>query len=176
MAGFLVTFMPGLQGDPSPTCLPNLVFPRWEHFSVSFPCHRPIYWASGHSPKTSGFPDAVLEAAEALVELGKENPYPSLPFPSLKQDLIWYLRGLEQGALHLLRFTYLVPLALWRNFSFAFLLILWVLLCFSKLGSVQEGGGKQGVYLCVASASCVECSFSYYSGAGVEATSPTLLA
>lgn len=47
-------------------------------------------------------PDAVLEAAEGLVEFGKDNPHPSLPLPSLKQDLIWYLRGLEQGALSLL--------------------------------------------------------------------------
>ena len=36
---------------------------------------------------------------------------------------------------------------------------------FSKMGSVQEGGDEQGIYLCVVSASCVECVFSEDSGA-----------
>lgn len=38
------------------------------------------------------------------------------------------------------------------------------------------GGGQQGVYLCVVSASFLPCSFSQCGGAGVEATSPTPLA
>lgn len=50
-----------------------------------------------------------------------------------------------------------------------------VLLLF-LLVSVQEGGSDQGVHLCVVSISCVECSFSSYSGAEVETSSPTLLA
>lgn len=61
----------------------------------------------------------------------------------------------------MLKFTYSVLLALGRNF-FAFLQISSVNFCFSysKLGSVLEGGNEQGIYLCVASASCVEHLFS----------------
>lgn len=39
------------------------------------------------------------------------------------------------------------------------------MLVFSKMGSIQEGGDEQGIYLCVVSASCVECVFSEDKGA-----------
>lgn len=98
--------------------------------------------------------------------LGKKNFHSNLPLSPLRQDLIWFLRDLEWETSGLLKFTCFGPfgfeeklLCLSSNLPSGYCV------CFFKTGSVQEGGDEQGLYLCVVSASCVECVFSEDSGA-----------